>query len=64
MTYFHNKSELDSFPKTEVEFFNLIKDDVDRGETKHRIAANGLDAGNTQKLHGQRIADLILDILR
>ena len=29
MTYFHNKSELDSFPKTEVEFFNLIKDDVD-----------------------------------
>lgn len=29
MTYFHNKSESDSFPKTEVEFFNLIKDDVD-----------------------------------
>lgn len=28
MTYFHNKSVYDNFPKTEIEFFNLIKKDV------------------------------------
>lgn len=29
MTYFHNQSVYDQFPKTEVEFFNLIKKYVD-----------------------------------
>ena len=28
MTYFHNKSVYDNFPKTEIEFFNLIKKDT------------------------------------
>lgn len=29
MTYFHNQSVYDQFPKTEIEFFNLIKKHVD-----------------------------------
>jgi FkbM family methyltransferase len=28
MTYFHSKSIYDAFPKTEIDFFNLIKDNV------------------------------------
>jgi len=28
MTYFHNQSVYDNFPKTEIEFFNIIKNDV------------------------------------
>lgn len=29
MTYFHNKSFYDSFPQTEVEFFDLIKENIE-----------------------------------
>lgn len=28
MTYFHNQSIYNNFPKTEIEFFNLIKENV------------------------------------
>ena len=42
----------------------LFEDHVDGGEAEHREGAHGLDAGDPQKGGGQRIGDLIVDVLR
>ena len=47
-----------------VELDVFVEDDVDRREAEERVAADRLDAGDSEQRDGQRIGDLVLDILR
>ena len=48
----------------EVEVDVVLEDDVDHREAERRLRPDDADAGEALQVHGQRIGDLVLDLLR
>ncbi len=55
--------ELFQHPRTgPIEFGVLVENDVDAGETKHRVAADRLHFGDAEQRHRQWVSDLVFDV--
>ena len=46
-----------------IEVDPIVENDVDRGESEHRRAADGSHSGNPEERNGERVSDLVLHVL-
>jgi len=63
----HLLSDVELFQQTRpapVEIVLVIEDHVDHGEAEHREGADRLEAGRTLQHGGERVGDLVFDVLR